>query len=196
MYVVTNAGVVMVDTPWDPEQFQPLLDSIEARHHKKVVLCIATHFHDDRTAGLEFLNGKGIPTYSSRKTYDFSGARREKQAAFTFQKDTVFRVGNKTFQTFFPGAGHSPENIVIWFEQEKVLYGGCFIKNVENSSLGNLEDADVVRWQKSVRKLMKRFPAPSFVVPGHFGWADNKAVGHTAALLQLANTKKSASRRR
>jgi hypothetical protein len=43
MYLVMNDGVVLFDTPWDTTQFQPLLDSIKSRHHKNVVLCIATH---------------------------------------------------------------------------------------------------------------------------------------------------------
>ena len=45
MYLVTNKGVVMFDTPWDTTQFQPLLDSIKAKHNKAVVACFATHFH-------------------------------------------------------------------------------------------------------------------------------------------------------
>ena len=53
MYVVTEAGVVMIDTPWDSTQFQPLLDSIRNRHKQEVVLCIATHSHADRTAGYQ-----------------------------------------------------------------------------------------------------------------------------------------------
>jgi metallo-beta-lactamase class B len=54
MYLVTSDGVMMFDTPWDTTQFQPLLDSIKSRHHKNVVLCIATHFHEDRTGGLQY----------------------------------------------------------------------------------------------------------------------------------------------
>jgi len=54
MYLVTDNGVVLFDTPWDTTQFQPLLDSISVRHNKKVVLAVSTHYHDDRTAGLEF----------------------------------------------------------------------------------------------------------------------------------------------
>ncbi len=34
MYLVTNNGVVMFDTPWDTTQFQPLLDSIKLKHNK------------------------------------------------------------------------------------------------------------------------------------------------------------------
>src|SRR5580698_3160547 len=39
-YVVTTKGVVLLDCPWDTTQYQPLLDSIEARHHAPVVLFI------------------------------------------------------------------------------------------------------------------------------------------------------------
>ncbi len=54
MYLVTDDGVVLFDTPWDETQFQSLLDSIENRHNKKVTMCIATHFHDDSAAGMVF----------------------------------------------------------------------------------------------------------------------------------------------
>jgi glyoxylase-like metal-dependent hydrolase (beta-lactamase superfamily II) len=60
MYLLTDAGAVIFDTPWDSTQFQPLLDSIQIKHHKKAVLCIATHSHDDRTAGLEFFTARSV----------------------------------------------------------------------------------------------------------------------------------------
>jgi metallo-beta-lactamase class B len=60
MYLVTDKGVVLFDTPWDTTQFQPLLDSIQLKHHKSVVLCIATHFHSDKTAGLEYYKQQGL----------------------------------------------------------------------------------------------------------------------------------------
>ena len=35
LYVTTNEGVILIETPWDKSQFKPLLDSIESKHHKK-----------------------------------------------------------------------------------------------------------------------------------------------------------------
>jgi metallo-beta-lactamase class B len=67
MYLVTDRGVVLFDTPWDTTQFQPLLDSIKTRHTKRVVLCLATHFHDDKTAGLDYYRQQGIKTYTKKK---------------------------------------------------------------------------------------------------------------------------------
>ncbi len=183
LYVVTDAGVVLIDTPWDEKQFQPLLDSIQKRHAKPVVLCIATHFHDDRTAGLNFLREKGIKTFTSKKTAGLCKKHNGNAPEFSFAKDTVFTVGNHTFETFYPGAGHSPDNIVVWFAKEKVLYGGCFVKSTENSSLGNIADADLAAWPGSLQKTMKKFKNPEFVIPGHFGWKDKQSLHHTLRLL-------------
>jgi metallo-beta-lactamase class B len=102
---------------------------------------------------------------------------------FTFTKDTVFAIGGKKIQTFYPGKGHTTDNIVIWIADEKVLYGGCFIKSTENQSLGNIADADVKVWPKSIKRAMKQFPDPKFIIPGHFGW-DGNGLKHTLELLQ------------
>jgi metallo-beta-lactamase class B len=183
MYLVTNKGVVMFDTPWDSTQFQPLLDSIEKRHHQKVVLCIATHFHSDRTAGLAFLNQMGIPTYSSKLTYDLCYKRHEHQAQFYFSGDTTFNVGDRSFRTFYAGPGHSPDNIVIWFGRNKIIYGGCLVKSVENSSIGNIEDSNLVAWPKTIRKVTRMFPFARFVIPGHLGWQPG-SLKHTLKLIK------------
>jgi metallo-beta-lactamase class B len=184
MYVVGRDGVILVDTPWDSTQFQPLLDSIQKRHHRKVVVCIATHFHADRTAGLEYYHQQGIATYTSVLTHQLSRTRGEKLAANHFAKDTVFRVGEYSFQAFYPGKGHSPDNIVIWFDQQKVLYGGCFVKSVDNGDIGNIADADVTSWAPAVEKVIGRFKNPAFIIPGHFAWHSTQALDHTLKLIK------------
>ena len=184
MYLVTSKGVVMFDTPWDTTQFQPLLDSIKARHHQEVVLCIPTHFHEDRTGGLAFLQAKGIPTWSTQQTYELCHQKGMPQAQFRFTKDTTFSIGNHQFQTFYPGPGHAPDNIVIWFAREKILYGGCFVKSTEATDLGNLSDANVQQWPASLQKVIARFPAPRYVIPGHEGWSNNRSLQHTLQLLK------------
>ncbi|MDD8018051.1 MAG: BlaB/IND/MUS family subclass B1 metallo-beta-lactamase, partial [Bacteroidota bacterium] len=160
MYVVTDKGVVLFDTPWDSTQFQPLLDSIQQRYNKKVVLLIATHFHDDRTAGLNFFNQKGIATYTSKQTFDLCKMHNKNHSKYYFTKDTTFIIGNHTFQTYYPGEGHTADNIVIWCDAEKILYGGCLVKSTENFSLGNIEDANLSRWPASIKNIMTRFPKP------------------------------------
>ena len=82
MYLVTAEGAFMFDTPWDTTQFQPLLDSIQFKHGVKVVGAIATHNHEDRTAGLQYYRQQGIKTYTTFKTDSISKIKGEKRAEF------------------------------------------------------------------------------------------------------------------
>lgn len=184
MYLVTDNGVVLFDTPWDTTQFQPLLDSISVRHNKKVVLAVSTHYHDDRTAGLEFLKQKGVKTYSSKLTYDLCKEHNEKQAEFYFDNDTVFNIGNYKFETYYAGEGHTKDNIVIWFDEYQILYGGCLVKSTENKNLGNVADANLKVWAPTIKKVIKKYPKRKFVIPGHFGWTSNEGLEHTLKLLR------------
>ena len=184
MYMITSQGVVLFDTPWDSTTFQPLLDSIQTRHHKEVILCIATHFHEDRTAGLEFYRKKGIRTYTTKKTDSLSVIHNAKRAGFLIYEDTVFTIGQHSFRTFYGGWGHTPDNIVIWVDKEKILYGGCEVKSVEADDLGNLSDANVKEWDSTIRKIMDQFKNPSYIIPGHNDWNSREALTHTLKLIR------------
>lgn len=190
MYLLTSGGAVLFDTPWDTTQFQPLLDSIRAKHNQQVVMCIATHFHEDRTGGLEYYRKKGIRTYTSKQTDELSVKNGMKRAEYLLGKDTVFSVGEYSFQTYYPGWGHAPDNIVIWFEKEKILYGGCLIKSVDDNSLGNLSDASVKDYATTLRNVQHACRNPRFIIPGHNSWTDPGSLKHS---LQLAKKLKKES---
>ena len=179
LYVVTTDGVIMIDSPWDTTQYQPLLDSIRARHSKNVTLCIATHFHEDRTGGLEYYRQQGIKTYTTKQTDEFSKKRGMKRAQFLINRDTTFTVGQYSFQTYYPGHGHTSDNIVIWFEKEKILYGGCLIKSTEDTSLGNLADADVKAYATTLKNVKQKCKNPTHIIPGHNSWKSSRSLEHS-----------------
>lgn len=189
MYLVTNTGVILFDTPWDSTQFQPLLDSIKLRHNQNVIMCISTHFHSDRTAGLNYYKQKGIKTYTTKQTDDLSKEKNEPRAEFLMYQDTTFSVGQYAFETFYPGEGHSPDNIVIWFNKEKIVYGGCFIKSTVTNSLGNLSDANSDEWIHSIKKVQAKFNKPNYVITGHQDWTSKNSLTHTLKLLKKYNRK-------
>lgn len=184
LYLVTSEGVVMVDSPWDTTQFQPLLDSIKHKHKKEVVLCIATHFHEDRTAGLEYYRKRGIKTYTTKQTDELSKVRGMSRAEFLIKDDTTFTVGQYKFNTFYPGPGHAPDNIVIWFEKEKMLYGGCLIKSTDDHTLGNLGDANIAKYAETVMHVQRKCVNPKFVIPGHNDWSSTRSLEHTLQMAQ------------
>ena len=184
MYLVTDKGVVLFDTPWDTTQFQPLLDSIKAKHNKNVVLCFATHFHEDRTGGLEYYRKQGIKTYTTVQTDEFSQKRGMKRAEFLLTKDTSFKVGSYTFETYYPGPGHAPDNIIVWFEKEKILYGGCLIKSVADTSLGNLGDANTKAYAATIKNVQRKCRNPKYIITGHNDYTSTKSLEHTLKMAQ------------
>lgn len=187
LLVNTSEGVVIIDSPWDKTQFQPLLDSIQKIYGKKAIACIATHSHEDRTAGLEYYSKKGIKTFTTRNTDSILALNNENRPEFTFENDTTFIFGERTIEAFYPGPGHTTDNIVIWLPGEKLLYGGCFIKSTEANDLGNLNDAKPIAWDKSIKKVKKRYPKQKYVIPGHQSWESRKSLKHTQKLVRKFN---------
>lgn len=192
MYLVTHDGVVMFDTPWDTTQFQPLLDSIKLKHNKMVVLCIATHWHNDKTAGLEYYRQQGIKTYTTALTDEFSKKNNMKRAEFLMAKDTVFNVGQYSFEAYYPGQGHTADNIVIWFEKEKILYGGCLIKGVDDEDLGYLGDANVTEYASTLKKVQKKCKNPKFIIIAHNDWKNINSLKHSLMMAKELKRKAAA----
>ncbi|SHG23939.1 subclass B1 metallo-beta-lactamase [Flavobacterium defluvii] len=195
MYLVTDVGVVMFDAPWDKTQFQPLLDSIKAKHNKDVIMLFGTHSHEDRAGGFDFYRKKGIKTYSGKLTDDILKKNNEPRAEFIIPSDTTFTVGQYKFEVYYPGKGHAPDNIVAWFGKDKILYGGCFIKSEEAKDLGYLGDADVKEWKESIKKVQLKFKNPKYVIPGHDGGTTNKSIDHTLKLVKEYLAQKSTEKK-
>lgn len=179
LYVISDSGAVLIDSPWDTTQFQPLLDSIRLKHDKKVVSCIATHFHEDRTSGLEYYKNKGIKTYTTKLTDEWSKKKGMKRAEYVLSNDTTFRTGQYDYRVYYPGHGHAPDNIVIWFKKQRILYGGCLIKSVEDDTLGNLGDANAYEYANTVANVIKKCKKPLYVIPGHNSWHTTASLNHT-----------------
>lgn len=182
LYLVTDSGVVLIDTPWDTTQFQPLLDSIRFKHGKEVVMCIATHWHSDRTDGLEYYKQKGIKTYTTKLTDELCKKNDKRRAEVVIENDTTFHIGQYTFETYYPGWGHTEDNIVVWFHNERILYGGCLIKGAESRDLGNLEDANVDEYVSTLKRVQRKYPHAKYILVSHHDWRSRKSLGHSLKL--------------
>lgn len=189
LYIITEAGAVMFDTPWDTNQVKPLLDSIQAKHNAKVKLCISTHSHSDRTAGLEILRRYGVKTFTSLMTDSLCLLNNEKRSQYHFLNDTTFTIGNLKIETFYPGAGHSKDNIVLWITSLKMLYGGCMVKSTLAYNLGNTSGSDIESWIDSINKLISKYQNAQYVIPGHSKYGNFTTLQHTLDLLNEYKTK-------
>ena len=190
MYLVTDNGVVLFDTPWDTTQFQPLLDSIKLRHNKTVTMCFATHWHSDKTAGLEYYRQQGIKTYTTTLTDELSKKNNKKRAEFLMTKDTVFQAGQYSFETYYPGQGHTEDNIIIWFNKEKILYGGCLIKGADDKNLGYLDDGNITTYAATLKRVQKKCKNPTFIIIAHNDWKNINSLKHSLKMAkELKRTK-------
>lgn len=179
MYLITDKGVILFDTPWDSTQCQPLLDSIKHRHNKSVIMCLATHWHDDKTTGLEYYRQLGIKTYTTTLTDSLCKINNKKRAEFLMTKDTSFTVGEYSFEIYYPGQGHTIDNIVIWFEKERILFGGCLIKGAEAEDLGYLGDGNTEEYETTLKRVKHKFPKPNYIIVSHHNWKSLKALNHS-----------------
>ncbi len=171
VYLITKKGVILFDTPWDSTQYQPLLDSIKQKHNLPVIAVYATHWHE------------GIPTYATKMTNDLLKANHKAQATHLVSTNKTYSVGGQSFVLNFFGAGHSMDNVVVWFPEYKILDGGCFIKSSEAQDLGFTADGDIKSWKPSLARLLAKYPEINMVIPGHDAWKDKGQIKRTEALL-------------
>lgn len=87
------------------------------------------------------------------------------------------------FELFYPGVGHAPDNIVVYFASARVLFGGCLIKPDTATTVGNVADADVAKWPGAVARVAAHFPAARVVVPGHGAVSGRGALSLTETLI-------------
>jgi metallo-beta-lactamase class B len=154
-----------------------------------VAWCIATHWHSDRTEGLEYYKQKGIKTYTTSLTDELSKKNNKKRAEFLMTKDTVFNIGPYSFEIYYPGEGHTTDNIIVWFNQEKILYGGCLIKGADAENLGYLGDANAAEYETTLKKVQKKCPDPQFIIVSHSDWTNINSLKHSIKLARKLKKK-------
>lgn len=182
LVIETRDSVVVIDSPWDNEQTVQLLDWVETEISKPIAAVVITHAHNDRIGGISVLHERNIKTVSSQLTKVYALKRGFEAPKKIFEKETTMNVGEVTINVFYPGAGHTVDNTVVYISPYEVLYGGCFIKSSGAKDLGNIEDADLDSWEGSINNMQKRFPAPKMVIPGHGNYTPG-SIENTLKLL-------------
>lgn len=174
-----TGGGLLIDTAWNDAQTAHLLDLAAARGCPVHAL-VVTHFHDDRMGGIAEVLRRRIPTYASPET-----VKRAHLAGWSPKPvgapDVVEAAGVQA-EVFFPGAGHAPDNVVVWLPASRVLFGGCMVRAAGTDALGNLSDADVAAWPGSVEKVQARYRQAVHVVPGHGAAGGPDLLSHTIEL--------------
>ncbi len=179
-----DGSVILVDTPWTDAQTERLLSWVEARG-RRVSEAIATHSHKDCMGGAAALRRAGV----SLRALDLTVAEARMRGdailpeALLRAEDAVYRDA-RGFEVFYPGPGHTRDNVVVWHPVTRTLFGGCLVKSERSRGMGYVEEADLDAWPTTLRALRERYPEAAVLVPGHGppgGWA---CVANTLTLIE------------
>ena len=88
-------------------------------------------------------------------------------------------------KVFYPGPGHTSDNITVGIDGTDIAFGGCLIKDSKAKSLGNLGDADTEHYAASAR-LVRRSPKASMIVMSHSAPIAAPQSSHTARMADKA----------
>ncbi|WP_299568804.1 subclass B1 metallo-beta-lactamase [uncultured Shewanella sp.] len=182
LILVDGKSAYLVDTPWSEIDTIKLVKWISSQGYK-LVASVSTHSHDDRTAGVDYLNRIGVATYASDHTNKLLQQAGKPTTSHSF-KEGQFDFVESKIEVHFVGAGHTIDNLVVWFPQSKLLYGGCLVKSLGSKSLGYYGEADLNAWPQSIANLQSQFAQSNQVLPGHGSMGDKQLLTHTISLLK------------
>lgn len=192
-----DGSCLLVDTPWTPEATETLLGWVaDTMGSLPPTVAVNTHFHLDRLGGNSVLVERGIPVYGGDLTVALLRGKGESYVqngmdvpvvlpdhVFPASEGVTLNLDGESVEVWYPGPGHTKDNLVVHLPKRGVLFGGCFVKSMAAADLGYTKDADLALWADSLAKLKARFPGVKVVVPGHGPSGGPSLIDHTLELL-------------
>lgn len=190
-FIVTDEGVVVVDTQLIPFFANEMIKEIKAITDKPVKYAINTHWHTDHIGGNEafFPQARIIAHEFTRKI--IAKRRKEQEEGkvdeslkqlgefkftppdITFSDNMTLHMGNRVIELKFLGGGHTSGDIVVYLPKEKVLFSGDLFS--KGSGLPDYrDDSNIDKLIESLRKMQTLDIKK--IVPGHMGIAEKKDI--------------------
>lgn len=189
-FVVTKAGVVVFDTLGSPSLAWEMLQRIREVTSAPIKLVIVSHYHADHYYGIQVFKDEDAEIWAHESGRHVVGAddwrlrleqRKELLGRWIndstqrfpapdhwLSGDTDVELGGLHFRIRHVGPAHSPEDLVMFVEEDGVLFAGDLIFKGRVPFIG---DADSKLWLKALDKLIAL--QPKVLVPGHGGASDD-----------------------
>jgi glyoxylase-like metal-dependent hydrolase (beta-lactamase superfamily II) len=182
-FVVTPAGVVVIDALGAPALARELMDRIRSITDQPVTHVIVTHYHADHIYGLQEFKRAGARIIAHRKALEYLNSETalsrleasRQQLAPLIDSNTrlvpadewldaaqELVLGGVRFVVQPVGPAHTPEDLVVFMPGERVLFAGDLVFRGRIPFVGQ---ANSGQWIKSLDTLLA-FDA-QIVVPGH-----------------------------
>jgi glyoxylase-like metal-dependent hydrolase (beta-lactamase superfamily II) len=182
-FVVTPEGVVVIDALGSPPLARELLAEIRRVTAAPVRYVIVTHYHADHIYGLQVFEDEGATIVAHRAALDYLGSEAAQQR-LQHSRDTMapaidaqtrlvpprrvldgpvtLSLGGTDFVVRPVGPAHTPEDLVVWVPQRRLLVVGDLVFRGRLPYVGL---ADSRRWIATLDTLLGYGAA--VVVPGH-----------------------------
>ena len=183
LIVMDTQDMVLINTPAGDSITRIMIRCLEEKFKRKITKVIASHFHDDSSGGLNEAERHGIKSFGSARTQELLKSKNKK-LDITFKDSMTISLQTLKLDLFYLGAGHSIDNIVTWIPSEKILFGGCLLKSPDADNIGNIKDADLQEWPKTVQKVKARFRNAEIVIPGHLSIGDSSIFDKTLKIIK------------
>jgi metallo-beta-lactamase class B len=181
--VFTNNGeALLFDTPTDDALTKSLVSFLRDSMKLKITGFVPNHFHEDCMGGLAYVHKAGIPSYAGVKTIALARKNGLPVPENGFKDSLRLVVGSESILCYYPGPAHTKDNIVVWIPSEKILFAGCMCKSIDAVNLGNLADANVEEYGRTIGKVTDKFDSAKIVIPGHGNIGDFSLLLHTKQL--------------
>ena len=182
-FIVTGQGVVVIDALGSPALAQQLVAAIGKVTPQPITHVIVTHYHADHVYGLQVFKALGarILAHGSARSYLNSDtarlrlqASRQELAPWVDAKtelveadewlvtDREFKIGEMQLQIKHVGPAHTPEDLVVYLPQQKLLFAGDLVFRARIPFVGQ---ADSRRWIAALDDLLAL--DTRLIVPGH-----------------------------
>lgn len=184
MVVVDRGEAFLIDTPAGEAQTEQLATWIADSLRARLVGFVPGHWHQDCVGGMAWLEQQGVKTYAYQLTDSLLDKSGKPRPTATFGAVKRFWVGHTAIECRFLGGGHAWDNIVVWLPKERILFGGCMVKEAAAQGVGNTEDAaPLTVWCETIRKVQQSYPNAQVVVPGHGTPGGRELLEHTKNVL-------------
>ncbi|MFV0396677.1 MAG: subclass B1 metallo-beta-lactamase [Bacteroidales bacterium] len=183
--VIGATDAILLDTPVSESQTVELIEWIKSTTKSPITYFVPNHWHEDCVGGLEYLNKRGVKSYANHLTNELLKKKNLPVAKESFNDSLTIDLGNVSVVCYFLGGGHSTDNIVVWIPSAKVLFGGCMLKEIRSSSIGNTSDAAPLNeWLNTVKTVETKFHDAKIVIPGHGNIGGKEIISHTEAVIK------------
>jgi metallo-beta-lactamase class B len=180
---LNNGKALLFDTPMTDSLTKDLVSWINDSLKAQITGFVPNHWHNDCMGGLGYLESIGIESYANELTRNIAASNDLPVPKIGFTDSLIIPLGGLEVVCKYYGAAHTIDNIVVWIPSEKILFCGCMVKELKSEGLGNLVDADMVEYPKTIEKILNDYRSAKFVIPGHGQIGGVELIEHTLDLL-------------